>query len=192
MAGSEERLFEQIKAARPRLALIEHCFRGMATDELIAKLAKRYRGLLVAVWNVGPCSAEAAARLVMAGSRGVIDLRVESREEARRAVSGTLAGKEFYPEAVKRIIDRQDAAPEFEPRLTPRELDVARLAGTGYGNEEIAERLGISPATVKAHKTNIRGKTGLKGQGALCLFSISRGYINPEEESLGLRGNHEL
>ncbi len=43
-------------------------------------------------------------------------------------------------------------------RLTPRELDVARLLDQGLTNKEIATRLGIQPATAKNHVHNILGK----------------------------------
>ena len=44
--------------------------------------------------------------------------------------------------------------------LTEREQDVLRLIAEGLSNQQIAERLFISAATVKTHITNINGKLG--------------------------------
>jgi DNA-binding CsgD family transcriptional regulator len=40
-------------------------------------------------------------------------------------------------------------------RMSPRELDVARLVCSGFSNEEIASRLDIKVATVKTHLRNV-------------------------------------
>lgn len=45
--------------------------------------------------------------------------------------------------------------------LTPRELEIARLIADGLTYEEMGNRLGISPRTVKAHTDKIRIKLGV-------------------------------
>ena len=51
----------------------------------------------------------------------------------------------------------------LEP-LTDRELDVLRLLAAGLQNREIAEKLVISPETVKKHTSNIYGKLGVSNR----------------------------
>ena len=45
-----------------------------------------------------------------------------------------------------------------EDRFTERQLQVVKLIARGLSNAEIAERLGISPRTAKAHSDVLRAK----------------------------------
>lgn len=45
--------------------------------------------------------------------------------------------------------------------LTPRELDVLYLTGEGLSNCEIANRLSISPVTIRNHLSNVYAKLGI-------------------------------
>jgi DNA-binding CsgD family transcriptional regulator len=45
--------------------------------------------------------------------------------------------------------------------LTKRQREVVELIALGYSNEEVGERLGISPRTAKAHCDVLRQKLGV-------------------------------
>jgi DNA-binding CsgD family transcriptional regulator len=47
------------------------------------------------------------------------------------------------------------------PTLTPRQKQVVELIAAGCSNEEVGERLGISPRTAKAHCDVLRQKLGV-------------------------------
>jgi len=47
------------------------------------------------------------------------------------------------------------------PLLTPRQKQVVELIAAGCSNEEVGERLGISPRTAKAHCDVRRQKLGV-------------------------------
>ncbi|EWC59779.1 putative two-component system response regulator [Actinokineospora spheciospongiae] len=53
--------------------------------------------------------------------------------------------------------------------LTERELDTARAVADGLGNPEIAERLHISVATVKAHTGNLFAKLAVENRVQIAL-----------------------
>ena len=47
------------------------------------------------------------------------------------------------------------------PEITARQREVVTLIAEGCSNEEVAERLGISPRTAKAHSDALRQKLGV-------------------------------
>jgi ATP/maltotriose-dependent transcriptional regulator MalT len=47
------------------------------------------------------------------------------------------------------------------PTFTDRQVEVVRLIAAGCSNEEVGERLGISPRTAKAHADALRQKLGV-------------------------------
>jgi LuxR family maltose regulon positive regulatory protein len=90
------------------------------------------------------------------------------RELLRHATSRGLAGE--YTRRVLAAFDapRQPVAPSvgsaaagsIQP-LTTREREILRLIAAGLRNQEIAEHLSISAATVKRHIANAYGKLGV-------------------------------
>jgi ATP/maltotriose-dependent transcriptional regulator MalT len=47
------------------------------------------------------------------------------------------------------------------PEITARQREVVALIAAGCSNEEVGERLGISPRTAKAHSDALRQKLGV-------------------------------
>jgi len=65
--------------------------------------------------------------------------------------------------------DEKELPDELEP-LTVRERQIARLLGQGASNKAIAEQLGITERTVKAHLTAIFRKAGVRDRMQLALL----------------------
>ena len=55
----------------------------------------------------------------------------------------------------------QEALTRIPPKITQRQLQVIELIAAGCSNEEVGERLGISPRTAKAHCDVLRQKLGV-------------------------------
>jgi DNA-binding CsgD family transcriptional regulator len=63
------------------------------------------------------------------------------------------------------------------PALTPRELEVVQLAAQGDSVRGIAERLVLSPATVKTHLEHVYAKLGAPDRAAAVATALRRGLI---------------
>lgn len=55
----------------------------------------------------------------------------------------------------------------LDARLTEREIETARLILQGFSSKAIAQRLGISPETVKVHRRNLYNKLKVNGHAEL-------------------------
>ncbi|GGS20461.1 DNA-binding response regulator [Streptomyces aureoverticillatus] len=91
------------------------------------------------------------------------------------------------PTITRRLIERfarhdeeQPAAPhrDLSP-LTPRELEVLRLLATGLTNTELADRLHLSPTTVKTHISRILQKLDLRDRVQAVVLAYETGLISP-------------
>lgn len=61
-------------------------------------------------------------------------------------------------------------------RLTPRELEVARLVADGLTNRQIGIRLGISEKTAENHVDNILGKRGFVSRAQVAAWVASEAF----------------
>jgi pimeloyl-ACP methyl ester carboxylesterase/DNA-binding CsgD family transcriptional regulator len=60
------------------------------------------------------------------------------------------------------------------PRLTGRELEVARLIAEGLTNQAIASRLSVAPRTAEAHVENIRRKLDVRSRAQIAAWVTER------------------
>jgi DNA-binding NarL/FixJ family response regulator len=100
---------------------------------------------------------------MQAGARGYL-LKGAEPEAMLRAIR-TVAGGEaiFSPSVARRVMDffahrQPDLPPQIFPELTERERELLALLAQGLTNAAIAERLSLSPKTVRNHVSNIFSK----------------------------------
>ena len=61
--------------------------------------------------------------------------------------------------------------------LTEREREILKLVAEGYTNNQIGERLFISPKTVDTHRTHIMDKLNLHSRAELVKYAMRRGLL---------------
>ena len=57
--------------------------------------------------------------------------------------------------------------------LSDRELEVLQLFGEGFGTQEIAARLHLSPKTIETHRLHIKEKLGFQSASEMVRFAVS-------------------
>ncbi len=120
-----------------------------------------------------------------AGASGFL-VKDTDPEELLRAVRVVARGDALLAPSVTRrliadVVARSPAprpAPELE-ELTPREREILILVGGGLSNDEIADRLGISPATAKTHVSRILGKLAARDRAQLVVIAYESGLVIP-------------
>ncbi|KUN24907.1 LuxR family transcriptional regulator [Streptomyces antibioticus] len=85
---------------------------------------------------------------------------------------------------IERFAQREEPRPAASPHrdlsaLTPREVEVLRLLATGLSNAELAERLFLSPTTVKTHIGRILSKLELRDRVQAVVLAYESGLITP-------------
>ncbi|MEU2915028.1 response regulator [Streptomyces massasporeus] len=124
-----------------------------------------------------------------AGASGFLGKGVEPAQllDAVRLVA---AGEALLsPAATKGLVARVLAQPSpgdlVDPRrlatLTPREREVLTLVGTGLANDEIAERLFVTPVTVKTHANRTMAKLGARDRAQLVVIAYETGLVRAGE-----------
>jgi DNA-binding NarL/FixJ family response regulator len=90
------------------------------------------------------------------------------------AIRSAAAGKRVIPAPVASKLA------EFTPRadLTARELEVLQHVAKGLGNKEIAQVIGRSTETVKAHLESIFRKLDAKDRAHAVTIALQRGFIH--------------
>ncbi|MGW4155483.1 response regulator [Micromonospora chersina] len=123
-----------------------------------------------------------------AGASGFLGKGVEPAEllDAIRTVA---AGDALLsPKATRGLIARFLAQPEPEPpaspdqlrALTEREREVLTLVATGLSNEQIAQRLVVSPLTAKTHVNRAMAKLGARDRAQLVVFAYQTGLVRAD------------
>ena len=95
----------------------------------------------------------------------------------------TMAGEHVYPDSPP----NPDFGDTAKTDLSDRELEVLRELTRNLTNDEIADKLGISPHTVKRHIENMLVKTGYKNRIDLAVNAKALGVVVHEDDRTGNR-----
>ena len=170
---------DQIRAERPDVALIDlelPDVDGFRVIETVRREALPTRVLVISAF----VDSAKVYRAMEAGAAGYMP-KVAGDAAITDAILGVARGEtqlagELLDGLATEIRLRRDRAPG--PSLTPRELDVLRLAADGHPNAEIARQLLVSTATVKSHLQNVCEKLEAPDRAAAVARAIRRGLVN--------------
>jgi DNA-binding NarL/FixJ family response regulator len=119
------------------------------------------------------------------GASGFLVKNTEPAELVH-AVRAVAAGDALLSPSVTKRLVAEFAARSKEPRpaaeldaLTDREREVMALVAEGLSNDEIAERLVVSPATAKTHVSRAMVKLGARDRAQLVVLAYESGLARP-------------
>jgi DNA-binding NarL/FixJ family response regulator len=130
-----------------------------------------------------------------AGASGFLVKDTEPAELIR-AVRTVAAGEALLSPSVTRrliaqVVGRHNRTPRISVvlhELTPREREVMALVAEGLTNDEIAERLVVSPLTAKTHVSRIMLKLGARDRAQVVVIAYQSGLVlAPDSRSFGDR-----
>jgi DNA-binding NarL/FixJ family response regulator len=120
-----------------------------------------------------------------AGASGFLSKGAEA-EDIVRAVQVVHAGDSLFSAFATRALILR-FAPSHVPaqraealaQLTDREIEVLRLVALGLSNQEIADRLDISPHTARTHTNRTMAKLAVHDRAQLVIFAYETGLVTP-------------
>jgi len=121
---------------------------------------------------------------IKAGALGYL-LKDSGPEELVQAIHQVHRGESsLHPTVARKLLDeisrpaekRSEAGP-----LTEREVEVLQLVAQGRSNQEIADLLVISEATVRTHVSNILGKLHLASRTQAALYALREGLASLDD-----------
>ncbi|MEE8347040.1 MAG: response regulator transcription factor [Dehalococcoidia bacterium] len=121
------------------------------------------------------------------GASGYV-LKSSADRELMDAIRAAHRGEVFlYPSAVKKVLGeylkgaRGEAVKRDYEALTSREKEVLKLTAEGFTNQEIAEKLVISPKTVDTYRQRIMEKLNLHHRSELVRYALKTGLLKVSE-----------
>ncbi|MEU9153149.1 response regulator transcription factor [Streptomyces sp. NPDC048417] len=165
---------------------------GLAATRLISEdpSLDRVRVVILTTFEVDDYVVQA----LRAGASGFLGKGSEP-EELLSAIRVAAGGEALLsPTATKGLIarflaqgdagadGRDPARAERLDALTSREREVLVQVAGGHSNDEIAERLEVSPLTVKTHVNRAMAKLGARDRAQLVVIAYESGLVRPRME----------
>ncbi|HEY4688221.1 MAG TPA: response regulator transcription factor [Anaerolineae bacterium] len=114
---------------------------------------------------------------LQAGAIGYL-LKDVSADELARAIRAAHAGRAtLSPEAAQALVHAASQPPAPGHDLTERERAVLALMVEGLNNTEIADKLVVSPSTIKSHVSNILAKLGVASRTEAVALAVRHRLI---------------
>lgn len=173
------REFEQLQPDVLLLDVSGH-FQELVWEKLLSSQQQQYPAMIVLTDELDSVDLEAALR---AGVRSILPSN-STESEIVAAVEAIALGlivlhsdtMEFLLPLKESSVREKDTAHPVQA-LTPREIEVLQMLGSGLSNKAIAKRLNISEHTVKFHVSSIFQKLGVSTRTEAVTVGVRLGLI---------------
>ena len=153
---------------------------GIEAAKIISKECPESRVLVLTMHE----NEEYVYQIFRSGANGYI-LKNANRNEITTAIRAVAKGERFFSPRVSEIMvegylrkaeEREKATDSSDIELTTREREVLSLIAEGFNNQQIADKLFISPRTVDTHRTNIMQKLDIHDSANLVKYALEHGF----------------
>lgn len=176
---------EQAEALRPDVVLMDLVMPEMdgieATRQIMAKQAQTR---IIALTSFS--ADDKVFPAIRAGAVGYLLKDTDPRDLVRSIRLAYAGESSLHPAVARKVI--QGFCPAADPggkpeKLTERENEVLVLVAGGLTNQEIADKLFLSEATIRTHVSNILAKLHMHNRVQAALFALRTGLVSLDEAS---------
>lgn len=159
-----------VASLHPDLVIVDMTLKDSHGIELVSEISSRHSETRTVVWSMFD-EKIFAERAIRAGAMGYINKK-EPVERLLQAIRDVLKGNFCLSTGLSnRLLQRASGVRHLEQdpvgRLSNREVEVFEMIGQGMTTRGIANKLGLSPKTVEAHRENVKAKLELRNSGEL-------------------------
>ncbi|MEY4352642.1 MAG: hypothetical protein RLZZ609_883 [Cyanobacteriota bacterium] len=166
-ATTEASTLKLVARTQPDLVMVSELLEEGCGLTLVTTLKQRWPDLRILLLVMGDPSSQRLQACVEALRDGVavVSDRLIGTGNGMAALQSLRVGARFLDPAIAN-------PPRGGPLLSRREREVLRWLAAGQSNGQIAERLNVSPETVKTHVSNVLGKLGVPNRQQAALLAM--------------------
>lgn len=183
-ARNMEALLQSLKARKVHILIYSLPDDSPKNLNLISqlKIAFPRMPILIVSQNDGE---EIILKAVKSGAKGFLG-RDSNAHDLKEAILTMRNGYEYFGNSITRIVLNRyinsldtpdDKSVSQISQLSARQIEILRLWGKSFSNQEIANQLFISVRTVETHKNHIMQKLNLKSTVDMVKFAIKNNII---------------
>jgi NarL family two-component system response regulator LiaR len=175
-AGSGRETLARCQESLPDVILMDMVMPGMDGLETTRAVLDQYPEVKIIVLTSFP-EEELVLKTMAAGASGYL-YKNAAIDILPGAIRAAFAGQSFLaPEASQALIQASVGPPKLGHDLSTREREVLALVVEGLSNDEIAERLVISPFTVKNHVKACISKLGAANRAQAAALAVEHHLV---------------
>jgi len=149
---------------------------GIEVTQALAQQKNAARVLIVTSF----AEDEKVIAAIQAGARGYM-LKDSTPQELENAIRQIAHGENFLPQGIAQKIFRALQKPhktqQATDSLTRREIEILQLIADGLSNDEISEKLVLSPWTVRSHLGRILKKLQVENRTQAAMAALRNGIV---------------
>jgi DNA-binding NarL/FixJ family response regulator len=166
---------------KPDVIVMEARLPRLSSADVVRQI-KRFERPLAVLILTEPGDDDRALELLQAGADGCI-FKTASCGDLAQAIRVIMVGQficdlSLERKLLKYISRAGSAAPGGVEQLTPREIELLKLAALGLNNQDIASRMVLTVGTVKGYFAHIFTKMYVRSRTEAVMEGLKRGWVS--------------
>jgi len=185
-AGNGEDAVARARELRPDVVVMDIAMprlNGLEATKRIVELGMPTKVLVLTMHS----EEQYLTQVLQSGGMGYV-LKRSADTELMEAIRTVNRGEAFlYPSATRLLVEdylgkiRGSHDRDSYGELTEREREVLKLTVEGFSNQEIADKLIISPKTVDTYRARIMEKLNIHHRSELIRYALKKGLLRAQE-----------